>query len=364
MSSSGVFVVLSDEASLTLYLHQGLYGFLMSPVHRGAISPQSRHFQALADYACVRDGTHVFFFLKRHIVYGGQVVGHADYGSFYLNGPLSPLGLAAGATLCWDESGRARYSPTSEAGVFRVPLADGPEEKCQPYLIRFQDALQLRGNAISSDELYWRLGDYGYPLPSNSIQGMSFCTLTPRETDIAIELLSTQPKRQFSWDGADAPDLLGDPVEFRTEFGVRNLVDGFVAGFFVNEAHLEASVIANPALLPEIMRPQAGDCICRQVPVSPFKPAQMDRADICYFSGDAINDGTIPNVVIELKNKHANQSAVDQVVRYVRWFHRIAEDQARSIRAYVFAPSFAKNVRVADFRDQIELMTPFGALKK
>jgi hypothetical protein len=363
MASSGVFVLLSDRASLALYLHRGLYGFLMSPIHRvGAISSRPRHFHALADYACIREGTHVFFFLERQIVYGGQAVGQADYGSFWLNGPLSPLGLAAVAPLCWDES--SRYSPTSEAGVFRVRLADGDADRCQPYLIRFHDGLQLRGKSISSDELYWRLGDYGYPLPSNSIQGMSFCTLTPGETEIALELLSTMPEQQFPLDCGNASDLLGKPV-FSAAFGVRDLVAAFAAGFFVNEAHLEASIIANPDLLPVSMRPGAGDCICRQVPVSPFKPAQMDRADICYFSsGNVINRGTLPNVVIELKNKHASQNAVDQVVRYLRWLHRVAGAQARSIRAYVFAPSFAKTVRVPEFTDQIELMTPVGPFKR
>jgi RecB family endonuclease NucS len=96
------------------------------------------------------------------------------------------------------------------------------------------------------------------------------------------------------------------------------------------------------------------------VPVSPFKPAQMDRADICYFSDQLINRGTIPDVVIELKNKHANQTAVDQVVRYVHWLHRIAGDKADSIRAYLFAPSFARNVHVSAFAAQIALMTPGG----
>lgn len=363
MPSSGVFVTLYDLETLTLYLDRGLYGFLMTPV-RGAISSRSRHFHALGDYACIREDTHVFFFLKRHIVYGGQALGTRQHGSFYLNGCLSPYGSKAKAPLCWDESKRQRYTPTEETGIFKVPNANGEEkEKCQPYLIQFQDQLGLKGKAIPSDDLYWRLGDYGYPLPSNAIQDMSFCTLTPRETDIALSLLTEKNAKQFPVETPESISLEGQPALFSPECGTPDLQKAFENNQFVNEAHLEASVVANPNLLPPEMRPQAGDTICRQMPVSPFKPAQMDRADICYFSKNLLGDGTIPNVLIELKNCQAKQDAVEQVIRYLTWFYRIAPKAAEVIRGYVFAPSFARNVRVGKYANQIQLMTPSGNLE-
>lgn len=68
----GLFVALYDEDTLKLYLNKGLYGFLMKPTTVGSVSSRSKHFAVLADYACSREGTDLFFFLKRKIVYGGK----------------------------------------------------------------------------------------------------------------------------------------------------------------------------------------------------------------------------------------------------------------------------------------------------
>lgn len=58
----GLFVALYDENTLKLYLNQGVYGFLMRPVHSEKPTSRSRHYAILADYACSREGTDVFFF--------------------------------------------------------------------------------------------------------------------------------------------------------------------------------------------------------------------------------------------------------------------------------------------------------------
>lgn len=187
MPNSGLFITLFDKETLNLYLEKGVYGFHQPPIFK-YVSSRSRHYHALADYACARDGAHVFFFLKRMVVYGGQIIGSKKTGSFYLNGPYSPMGKIADAKIYWDESLRSIYKSTGKPGIFTVPNADEEKEKCQPYLIRFKDNIGLKGKWISSDQLYFELGEYSYPLPSNSIQGMSFCTLTRGETKIALNL--------------------------------------------------------------------------------------------------------------------------------------------------------------------------------
>jgi len=356
MPSSGVFVTLHDEPTLNLYLDRGLYGFLMKPVH-AEVGSRSRHYHALGDYGCVREGTHIFFFLKRRIVYGGQAIGSPLFGSFYLNGQHSPMARRARADLCWDESLRACYEATGKPGAFVVPQAG--EERSQPYLIRFEDRLGLKGKAISSDLLYWRLGDYGFPLPSNSIRGMSFCTLTPRETELALSFLKHNPDYTFPGVSSEPVHLRGEPPLFQPQFGVRDLGAAFSDGLLVNEAHLEAAILANPQLLPREMQPGTGDTLCRQVPICPFKPYQMDRADVCYYTDEPIADGSLPNVIIELKWQRAGQSALDQVARYLEWLHKIAgHGEAARVRAYVLAPSYSRNVHLTRYADQIHLLTP------
>ena len=89
--SGGLFVALYDEESLKLYLDKGLYGFLMKPVMTPKPTAQSRYFAILADYACSREGTDVFFFLKRKIVYGGKIYGNNSASAFLPNGLVWPF---------------------------------------------------------------------------------------------------------------------------------------------------------------------------------------------------------------------------------------------------------------------------------
>jgi len=284
MPLSGLFITLSDEKTLRLYLSKGIYGFQMPPI-RGEVPKRSKHYAVLSDYACARKGTHVFFFLERKIIYGGQVVGSKKYGAFYLNGPYSPLGRKANSKVCWDES--SRYMPTGNPGIFRRPKDD--KEVCQPYLLMFKDKIGLKGYVIKSDQLYFELGKYPYPLPSNSIVGMGFCTLTPGETEIALALIEKEPIEYIEPCTDEDIKLLCQPLPFSPKYGISSMKEA------TSEDHLKASIIANPQLLPEFLRPKNA-VIFREVPLSPFKPYRwMDRADICYYSDDLICDGTVPN---------------------------------------------------------------------
>lgn len=152
--NGGLFVTLyNDKKTLGLYLNKGIYGALMSS------TINKNHFQVLGDYACTRKGTHVFFFLKRQIVYAGVVTGNQEIGSFYLNGSHNAFG---DVPLVWDESRRDCYTTTEDIGVF---LINGEKRKCQPYFILFEPNEELTGKVISSDELYFELGSFPYPPP-------------------------------------------------------------------------------------------------------------------------------------------------------------------------------------------------------
>jgi len=157
MPESGFFIMLYDFDTLNLYLDQGIYSFLM-PYNKGIIGPRSNHYPALADYSCGRDGTHIFFFMKRKIVYGGQLFGSKEFGAFYLNGKFFPIGEEANAPIVWDESKRSCYTATDSPGIFLRNVRDDKRERCQPYLIQFSDRLGLKGQTITSDELYFEFG--------------------------------------------------------------------------------------------------------------------------------------------------------------------------------------------------------------
>lgn len=356
MPESGLFITLFDEDTLKLYLRKGVYGFHMNP--EPDADPRSRvYYRALADYACARPDSHVFFFLERKIYYGGSIIGpSAEFASFYLNGQQSPMGRNSRAPLAWDESNRSAYGRAGEGGLFTRPNAGQTTEydshvKCQPFVIRFADRTNCLGRFIVSDDLYEELGMFEYPLPMNSISDMSFCTMTPGETSIVLRLIqessnSINPGEDF----CDDVDFLCAPQSFDPSMGIPNM------GASISESHLEFSVISNPSLLPSEIRP-GNASICRQVPISPFKPSQMDRADICYYSADGLRDGTIPNTVIELKNQPAGMPECRQIQRYARWLRRRLGSDSEAIAFYLVAPSFRRTARIdPEYVGQITLM--------
>lgn len=339
MNKGGLFITLYDKDTLQLYLDEGVYGQHMTP-QEGEPSSYSAHYRALGDYGACREGKHVFFFLDREIYYGGQIDGSDEHGAFYINGKMSPMGRKADAPIVWDESSRDIYDETDASGVFDAGKDRG--EKCQPFLIQFEDDRDMAGRYIISDQLYFELGEYPYPLPSNSISGMGFCTITPGETDILLDLLENEYEGEIEQVSDEPVQLESEPVPFSPEYGVDSPEEAHP------ESHLEASLISNPDLLPNHLQP--GDAtICRQVPISPFRTSNIDQADVCYFTEDLIRDGTIPNTVVELKNEKAGQDASMQVNRYLRWLHDRLGEEAEDIDVHVYAPGFTRT-----FNDYIE----------
>ena len=343
--TGGLFIALYDDESLKLYLDKGVYGFLMPPVFSDRPNPRSRHYHILADYACSREGTDVFFFLKRKIVYGGKIFGNRESGSFYLNGVTSPLGRAADAELFWDESIRSKYFETDTPGVFRVERNGGV--KSQPFMFQFRQN-EHSGKYILSDDLYFELGKYPYPLPSNSMQGMGFCTLTPGEVS-TLHTLITQSNQRIAFEGEGEIDKTGEGTLFDS-----NLVS--IDDDLLNEAQLEFTILSSIQPFADFLQDEY--VLCRQVPISPFKPSEMDRADICLYSiSNPIKNGTIPNVIIELKKDAGNKAAYEQVERYLKWVKNITtpEEYAR-VKAYIIAPRITRIKMAsvsAEYKDKI-----------
>lgn len=211
---------------------------------------------------------------------------------------------------------------------------------------------EVTGKYIISDELYFELGKYPYPLPSNSMQGMGFCTLTPGEVSTLYELIE---KSDDCIDYSTCDNIT--KVGLETLF-YDNLVD--IKDDFINEAQLKFTILAS---LKPFYNFISGDYIlCRQVPISPFKPMDMDRADICLYSlSDPVKEGTVPNIVIELKRGRGNFHAYEQTVRYLRWIEKITTlEEFNKVQAFVIANSFSKIKREkvdTSYEDKIKMIS-------
>jgi hypothetical protein len=347
MDSKGFFITLSDEESLKLYLDAGIYSQrtrdFRQKQRRG--ESLSTHFGTLADFACARGGDYVFFFIDRTVYFGGRLVGPRDRPAFSFNGQNSPLVSDIDAPLVWDETDRDGYDlvESDGDGVFEWaeadPLSDGKTKRyCHPFFFQFE-ATDETGLRIPSDELYWALSDYPYPLMSDSISGRGFTPLTPGETARLLDVFEEAEER-FSY--ADGPDveLQDKPTQYSPDFSITAPEEA------QSEAHLEAEIIAKPELLPTQLQPTRTEQPVRQVPMTPYKPYgdQSDRADVCYYdTGDPIEDATLPNRVVELKNEKAGGPEARQAAKYRRWLGKlVSPEQLEEMDVIVYAPDFVE----------------------
>jgi len=128
------------------------------------------------------------------------------------------------------------------------------------------------------------------------------------------------------------------------------------------ESHLEASLAANPDLLPDELKPKCR-AICRQVAISPFKPSQMDMADLCYYGKESKGEGTIPEIIIELKDKKAGKGEIMQVIRYLEWLEKlntVFDVETKDVEMYMYAPAYTSTVEgyIPDrFEERIKLLS-------
>ena len=169
---------------------------------------------------------------------------------------------------------------------------------------------------------------------------MGFCILTPGETHIAIELLMNSSNKKII-NCNEHIELNDDIVLYNNTFGVQSLKEDNI----LSESHLEFSLLSNSKLLSKLIKLPNNYTLSRQVPISPFKPNQMDRADICIYDiKEPIRDGTLPNIIIELKKDKANYKAIEQVTRYLRWLEMIIDDDKifKNIKAYIVSAGITR----------------------
>ena len=352
---NGLFITLADEPSLALYLREGVFSQHQQTELTDDVHHSSNHYKILADYACAREGTHVFFFRNRKIYYGGRVVSGStaeNVGAFWTNGNTSPMGRKAGARLGWDES--RRYG--GEDGVFELPGRNGPREMAQSFLLRFDTDVKRAGKYIRSDDLYFALGDYPFPLKSNTIRGRGFCPMGPGETARLLEQIERSGREYEPRDDIDVPDVTLDESAIKPFEPVHG-IDEVKRANLTNEDHLEASVIANPSLLPDELTPGTHRFVVRQAPISPLKPMQIDRVDLCYYDPN-FEDGLYPEQILELK--YTKPDDPEQIRRYREAADKMAEHHLDAnpddIDVGMLSPSYGDDFGTLDrsVRDRID----------
>lgn len=349
--SSGLFILMDSEESVMESINKGVYGFFMPPIYEDIVPSRSRHYAVLCDYGCCYEGTEIFFFAKRKVFYGGKVTANnGDDPVFYLNGDTSPMGRKGESEKFVDFS--KILDETDEDGVYYLGKNTRNEDRNRavPFIIEFEKN-ELSGKQIASDDLYFELGRYNFPFPSNSIQGIGICTLTPKETEILLDLMK-KSEIKIEYERKGNIDIL----DRKKLMFYKNLIDKKI----INESHLEFLLLSDTEKLHNILSKSfhlSGNedyLKGRQIPLCPFRPMQFDRADIClYDKNEPINDGTLPNVVIELKKDQATYAAYEQVTKYLRWLEQITSNEDfEKIKAIIVAPKINKNINARNLESK------------
>lgn len=230
---------------------------------------------------------------------------------------------------------------TSQEGIYEFNGRYGKQLKEIPFIIEFDNKTELSGKQVSVDELYFKLGNNNFPLPSNSISRKGMCTLTPYETNIILELLAEKGKMIKTIDETEIKTPKIHP-ENKIFFKNKLIIEKLDKQDWLVEAELEFLLLAIEKKLKEIV-PNGNYIKTRQIPLCPFKPPNyLDYADICLYDADKqIKHGSLPNIIIELKKDDANYKAYEQVTKYLRWLDQITtENEFKLIQAYIIAKEF------------------------
>lgn len=367
--AAGLFILLNNIEALKNDVKYGFYGFLMPPIYNEEPPKRSRHYAALSDYACCEKGTEIFFFMERTITYGGVIKNENNNSPvFYLNGNTSPIGRKAKSELyltaeeLYNEDNNEN---NDEKGIYYMGKNQRGEDRIRamPYIIEFDNTSELTGKQIISDELYFELGNYNFPFPSNTIQGKGMCTLTPKETQILKKLIKNSDKKLDMTTNDEVNINPSKKTLFNNKF--------IITDTYNSESHLEFYLLANKLFLNKIVTkayPETKNNNFykgRQIPLCPFKPIQFDSADICLYSYEhPIAESSLPNIIIELKNNTANFRAYEQVTKYLRWIKQCAPDEFNNVKSLIIAPNFRSNLNkttliknniTLEFNDKIKL---------
>lgn len=337
MPTGGLLINLQNDHALPLYLAHGVYGPTVPTDHNHDPFPEP-YLEALADVGCPRRDDHVFFLSDHRLYYGGRIVGEAEQHPFYLNGNRGLIGKRADAPLAWDETRWDAFAPPGREG-HNWRYRPTP---CQPFLLRFEDHLDLTGRWIKDHAYYVALGDYRHLLPTtNDVSGLT--PMSPGETDRLLALLTERPDGRI-----DPPN---EEIAFVDEPLSYDAADGPTLADVVTVDGLVAVALANPTELPEPLRPRG--TFGHHVPISPSRRRSVDRIELGCYTDRRLLDGTLPDRLVYLTLEPAGDELRARIDRQYAWLERLFGDEIAEIDVYVGGLEFTDSFRHWTLKQEI-----------
>jgi hypothetical protein len=312
---AGFIISLDNPESLKLYTKHGAYATKLSAPKTAAW--KAHHEGTFADYASMKAGDNIYFFIKRRIYGVGKLVNVGPDCKFFnyprAAYPESPSYVGIRLDLLWDEG---EESINQRCVCFFEP---------DPFFfqtgIDMDDALSSNPRAFRMLRAFWKLSFIKFDDDEN--QAFRDVLL---KRNAAMLTSSASPESgvfRFAPIHSRVVEKTIRP-EYSMISGMQVVLSKCADGERLNhEMALEAGLLYQLSIQsPEVCSIFGKwDYISHQVIASPFKPIDyMDKMDLfgyAYLSGFKPTKARV--LVAEIKRDTASEENIDQLLKYVDW---------------------------------------------
>lgn len=308
---AGYLISLDSIEAMEMYIHHGVYSTKLSAPNN---SWKIHHEGTFADYATMKPGDNIYFFIKRKIYGIGELVTVQEDCRF-LNFPQAnqpnPFDYdEISQSLLWDE---AQHSVNQRwVCVFRPRPAFFTEG------IDMDDVLASNPSHFRMIRAFWKVSFI--KLDDDENQALMDVILRNNQKIIA----NTTPDCVFPSDYLNFHNQLSQRITSAYKLTTSDLLLSCA-----NDTYLRHEMAIEAGLLYQLANQTPStieifgywDYLSHQVVASPFKPVDyMDKIDVFGYSYiKGFNRTKSKYLVAELKKDNADLVNVDQIMKYVDW---------------------------------------------
>ncbi len=338
---AGFIISLDNPESLKLYAEHGVYATKLSAPKSTAW--MAHHEGTFADYASMKAGDNVYFFIKRRIYGIGKLINVGPDCKFF-NFPRAAYPetfayLEIRPNLLWDEG---EESINQRCVCFFEP---------DPFFFQagvdMDDVLSSNPRAFRMLRAFWKLSFIKFDDDEN--QAFRDVLLKRNAALLRYSIPPSHSVFKFTPVHAEMVEKTLR-AEYSIETGMRVMLAQCAVGDRLNhEMALEAGLLHKLSIQAPDTRSIFGewDYISHQVIASPFKPIDyMDKMDLfgyAYLPGFKPTRSRV--LVAEIKRDMASEENIDQLLKYVDWVKdEYCFGDYDMIHAFLVASDFPRNV--------------------
>ncbi len=357
---------LDSEESLCRYIRDGVYSTKIKPPNNNSWS--RAYLGTIADYASMRPGQLIYFFIKRKIYGIGELVAINGTKSCVFNNYKDSL-LPKTPDLFKDKKSDfyERELFYYEEGIWDKKIEDDGERCFQQRWVCTFKALSEFYDGIDMDALLKTDKSYKDFRSLRTFWGLSFIKLSPSENKRFREFIEKSKPEKFivKMDEELKTKTVKNSYKEDYKFSLDGLIEANRknSDLLSNEMLIETSILhalANIQKNPDIKSIfSEWDYFSHQVTASPYKPVDyMDKMDICGYKGG--NNGfwdANEYLLIEIKKDTATDIDLEQTQKYIEWLKWEYEDNISKknakIKAYLVAHNFDLSKKTPNYNIEL-----------